>query len=86
MHSHDEENYPPPVLNSMTSLERLKIKHHYPEVDDEYVEEAYGGHHELTTTQVEMFGKIFRGTRGLTNLTSLYIDGRQRIRQRSDFV
>ena len=84
MLSYDEIVYPPPVLNRMISLERLKIIHRYPELDDEHVDEIYGGDYELA--QQPGLRQIFRGTQGLTKLSSLLIDGDQCIRRRSDFV
>ena len=65
MLSNWDDNYPPPMLNSMTNLEMLHITHRHPEVDDEVVHEMYGGDYELAE-RVEILEKVFMGTRGLS--------------------
>ena len=68
----------------MTSLERIKIVHHNPEIYFEIVDAEFGGDPDLAY-QVKILEKVFMGTRGLTRLTSLLIDGDERIGLRSTF-
>ena len=81
--SHEQEYYPPSVLNSMTSLERIAINLDDPEVQPDLVDEEYEGDADLAY-QVEVLERVFNGTRGLTRLTSLLIDGRECMGLRSD--
>ena len=64
--SPEQEDYPPPVLNRMTSqffsLGKIDVVIYYPEVHPYYVDEGYGGDEGLAY-QVEILQQIAEYTR-----------------------
>ena len=83
--SHEQEHYPPRVLNRMTSLQKIKIDLDDPEVYPDVVDEEYDGDEELAY-QAEILERVVNNTRGLTRLTSLLIDRHECIGMRSDEI
>ena len=69
----------------MTSLRKLEISHHDP-ADDEPcsdIESDSGEDDCIATTPQVLTNEVFKNTRGLTNLTSLVIDGDECLGRRS---
>ena len=78
--SHEQVHFPPRVLRSMTSLERIDISLDDPEIHPDLVDEEYGGDEEVAY-RVEVIQKVFMRTHGLKRLTSLLIDGDEYLEQ-----
>ena len=76
--SHEYGQYPPLVLNRMTSLERLEIVHYNPDGNPDFVDEFYEGDC-AWAYKVEILDKVSVGIQWLRRLKSLLIDGDERI-------